>query len=152
MRMELVLFIGIQATGKSTFYHHHFFHTHIRLNMDMLRTRHREMLLLTACLNAKQAIVIDNTNPTAAERARYIAPAREARFRVVGYYFRSVPADALRRNQQRTGNARIPDKGILGTYKRLELPRYEEGFDILHYVTLDEATGIFHIEEWNDAI
>jgi len=150
--MELILFIGIQATGKSTFYLHNFFNTHIRLNLDMLKTRHREELLFSACLMAKQAVVIDNTNPTAVERVRYIALAKEAGFRVIGYYFRSVPADALRRNQQRTGTAIIPDKGLLGTYKRLELPHYTEGFDALYYVTLDEGTGTFQVEEWNNAI
>lgn len=150
--MNLILFIGIQATGKSTFYPQRFFDTHICLNLDMLKTRHRETLLFSACLTAKQAVVIDNTNPTAAERARYTLPAKEAGFQVVGYYFRSVPADALRRNHQRSGIAIIPDKGVLGTYKRLELPRYEEGFDILYYVTLEEESESFQVEEWNDAI
>jgi predicted kinase len=150
--MELVLFIGIQATGKSTFYRQNFFDTHLRLNLDMLKTRHREGLLFSACLTAKQAMVIDNTNPMVVDRARYIAPAKEAGFQVVGYYFRSVPADALRRNHQRSGIAVVPDKGVLGTYKKLELPRYEEGFDSLYYVTLEEATGTFQVEEWNDAI
>lgn len=150
--MNLVLFIGIQATGKSTFYRQHFFNTHLRLNLDMLKTRHREALLFSACLTAKQAVVIDNTNPTATDRARYILPAKEAGYQVQGYYFRSVPADALRRNRQRTGTAVVPDKGVLGTYKQLELPRYEEGFDNLYYVTLEENTGTFQMKEWNDAI
>lgn len=150
--MDLILFIGIQATGKSTFYRQQFFDTHIRLNLDMLKTRHREALLFSACLTAKQAVVIDNTNPAAADRTRYILPAKEAGYQGRGYYFRSVPADALRRNQQRTGTAVVLEKGVLGTYKRLELPRYDEGFDSLYYVTLEESAGTFQMEEWNDAI
>ena len=40
--MEMVLFVGIQATGKSSFYLERFFRTHVRINLDMLKTHHRE--------------------------------------------------------------------------------------------------------------
>jgi len=36
--MEAVIFTGIQAVGKSTFYKEHFFTTHVRINLDMLKT------------------------------------------------------------------------------------------------------------------
>ena len=87
--MELVIFIGIQASGKSSFYRDRFFDSHVRINLDMLRTRHRERILFEACLEAKQSMVIDNTNPTADQRARYILAARAAGFHVSGYYFQS---------------------------------------------------------------
>jgi hypothetical protein len=32
--MEAVIFIGIQGTGKSSFYLEQFFHTHVRINSD----------------------------------------------------------------------------------------------------------------------
>ncbi len=60
--MEAVVFTGIQAAGKSTFFKAHFVDTHIRINLDMLRTRHREKLLIAACLQAKQRFVVENTN------------------------------------------------------------------------------------------
>ncbi len=62
--MESILFIGIQATGKSTFFREQFFATHVRINLDMLKTHNRERILLAACLEAKQPFVIDNTNLT----------------------------------------------------------------------------------------
>jgi predicted kinase len=34
--LEAVIFIGLQAAGKSTFYLRRFFRTHVRINMDML--------------------------------------------------------------------------------------------------------------------
>jgi predicted kinase len=46
--MEAVIFVGIQGTGKSTFYKERFFDTHVRINLDMLKTRHREKLLVQA--------------------------------------------------------------------------------------------------------
>lgn len=57
--MEAVIFIGLQATGKSSFYLKEFHQTHIRLNLDMLKTRHRERLLMAACLEAKQSFVME---------------------------------------------------------------------------------------------
>jgi len=68
--VELIIFIGIQAVGKSTFYQQRLFNTHIRINLDMLKTRHREQILTNVCLTAKQPFVIDNTNVTRSERAR----------------------------------------------------------------------------------
>ena len=149
--MEAVIFIGIQATGKSSFYLEQFWRTHVRLNMDMLRTRHREGLLLRACVEGKQPFVVDNTNPSASERARYIMPARSAGFRIAGYYFCSSVAEALKRNALRADGERIPVRGIFGTHKRLQLPAYSEGFDELFYVTLN-ADGRFKVEEWSDEV
>lgn len=74
--MEAVLLIGIQGAGKTTFYRERFFRTHVRLSLDMLKTRRRLDVLLGACIEAKQPFVLDNTNVTIAERAHAIAPAR----------------------------------------------------------------------------
>lgn len=148
--MEAIIFVGIQASGKSTFYRERFFDTHLRINLDMLKTRYREQLILRACIDAKQPFVVDNTNPSVEERARYIRPARSGGFRVVGYYFGSRVREALARNSDREGKERIPEKGILGTYKRLRVPGLEEGFELLRYVRIDEE-GRFVVEEWSDA-
>jgi predicted kinase len=69
--MEAIILMGLQGAGKSTFYQTYFFNTHIRINLDMLKTRHREKTLLQACLEAKQSFVIDNTNPKFEDRSRY---------------------------------------------------------------------------------
>lgn len=151
--MQAVIFIGIQASGKSTFCRDRFFKTHIRINLDMLKTRHREKIILQACLKAKQPFVVDNTNPTREDRARYIGPAKEANFRLVGYYFESILEDCKRRNAQRTGKARIPIPGIAATYKKLILPSYAEGFDDLYSVKISKKSdSAFIVEEWPDEI
>jgi AAA domain-containing protein len=145
-RPEAVIFTGVQAAGKSTFYRERFFETHVRISMDMLKTRRRESLLLEACLRARQPFVVDNTNVLAAERARYIEPARAAGFTVVGYVFRATTRELIARNRNRTGKAAVPIPGLLGTYKRLEEPRWEEGYDALFAVTL-LPTGVYTVEE-----
>jgi predicted kinase len=148
--LEAVIFVGIQGTGKSTFYKERYFRTHVRINLDMLRTRHREAVLLHACIEAQQRFVVDNTNPTVEQRARYILPARAAGFRVIGYYFQSALAAAIQRNESRPLPERIPAKAIAGTYKQLQIPTLTEAFDALHYVRLSE--GGFSVEDWQDAI
>jgi predicted kinase len=145
--MECILFTGIQASGKSTFYQSRFADTHLRINLDMLRTRHREAVLVRTCLDIRQRFVVDNTNPTRADRARYIAPAREAGFSVVGYYFRTPLPDAMQRNAGREGKARVPNIAIAGTNKRLEVPDWSEGFDMLYVVRAADA-GAFDVEPW----
>ena len=139
--MEAVIFVGIQASGKSTFFKQRFFNTHVRINLDMLRTRTREAILLRACLEAKQRFVVDNTNPTPGDRARYIAPALAEGFRVVCYYFDSDVPGALKRNALRSGSARIPAVGIYGTRKKLEPPSSEEGFEQIYTVRLAPEGG-----------
>jgi predicted kinase len=142
--MEAVIFVGVQGSGKSTFYRERFFDTHVRINLDMLRTRHREQLLLAACLAGKQPFVIDNTNPLAADRARYIGPARAAGFRVVAYFFETSLADAIRRNKERAGKQRIPIPAIAGTMRKLQPPTAEEGFEAVYKVTIS-SEGAFVI-------
>lgn len=146
--MEAILLCGIQATGKSTFCKQRLFNSHVRINLDMLRTRHREAILLRACIAAGQPFVVDNTSPTRADRQPYITAARAAGFRVVGYYFESRIGDALARNDARAAAEQVPGRGIHGTHARLELPRRDEGFDELHYVRIT-TTG-FEILPWQD--
>ena len=149
--MEMILFIGIQAVGKSEFYKQNFYDTHIRINLDMLKTRHREKLLIEACFAAKQPFVVDNTNPTAADRSKYISLAKASGFRVEGYYFQSSINDALACNELRAKIKPVPKTAILATHKKLELPKFSEGFDALHYVRKD-GNGEFIVEVYSDEV
>lgn len=138
--------MGLQASGKSTFYKERFFDTHVRINLDMLRTRRRERLLLHTCIEMKQRFVVDNTNPTSAQRAGYIAQARAAGFAIAGYYFDSSVRECIARNNMREEAARIPVMGIYATAKKLQVPTLAEGFDALYYVRI-EGGGGFMVEE-----
>lgn len=146
--METVVFTGVQGSGKSSFYKERFFSTHLRISLDLLRTRNRENRLLDVCLDIEQRIVIDNTNPTRDERGKYLALSREAGFRVVGYYFQSRIEECLRRNANRV--EQVPEVAILSTAKKLEIPSFDEGFDELWYVRIGD--GEFVVEEWNDEV
>jgi predicted kinase len=147
--MELVILIGLQASGKSSFFKERFADTHVRINLDMLKTRHREKLLFEACLAARQPCVVDNTNPRAEDRARYIPAARAAGFRVAGYYFQSKLEECQKRNQARPGKKAIPLGGLLRAHALLEPPKLSEGFDALYYVRIGAENSLV-VEEWQE--
>ena len=139
--MELVVFCGPPGSGKSSFYRYRFFETHVRVSLDMLRTRVRERALVEACVAARLPFVVDNTNPTAADRARYLEPAAVAGYEAVAYAFRSTPDDALAANALRPERQRLPVRSVLGAFARLEEPTLEEGFAALFEVWMDGAGG-----------
>src|SRR5829696_6582219 len=125
--MEAVILCGLQASGKTTLYRDRFLETHARVSMDLLRTRAREAAFLRVCLETRMPFVVDNTNPTVAERARYVLPAREAGFKVVGYVVDVPFAVAQARNAAR--ERVVPMVGLRDVAKRLVQPTPEEGFD-----------------------
>jgi predicted kinase len=132
--MELIVFVGIQGSGKSSFYQKQFADTHIRLNLDMLRTRHREEILFDACLKAKQPVVIDNTNLTVERRAMYLGLARVHRFKTVAYYFDKSVTECLANNKKRNGKAQVPDIALFASARNIEIPTTEEGFDEVNVI------------------
>lgn len=134
--MEAVIFCGIQASGKTTFYGQRFPKTHVRISLDDVRSRRREQALVKRCLAEGKPFVVDNTNITRAERARYIASAKAVGFRVIGYFFATDPKKAFERNRRRPVGEAIPAGGLFGTYKRLEPPTLDEGYDELHRVEI----------------
>ncbi len=134
--MQLIIFTGVQASGKSTFYQQSFYNTHLRINLDMLKTRHRENMIFEACLASKTKMLIDNTNPTREDRARYIGRAIDAGFEVISYYFETDLKSTLERNNQRLGKANIPEVGVRATHKKLQQPSLDEGFNQIFQVKI----------------
>jgi predicted kinase len=139
--MEAVVFCGIQASGKSTFYIARFFDTHVRISQDLLRTRHRMARVLELCLETRQPFVVDRVNATPDDRRRFAEPARAAGFRTVAYWFDAPPDDALARNARRAERGRVPAQAILGTHRQLVPPRPEEGFDAVCRVRIAGEAG-----------
>ena len=148
--MEAIIFCGIQASGKSSFYKARFFQSHVRISMDLLRTRNRENKFLDICIDTQQAFVVDNTNPTIEDRQKYIEKAKAKKYKIIGYYFKSSIEESIFRNEKREGKENIPSIGIKATYTKLQLPSFSEGFDELYYVELNEND--FEIKEWNNEI
>ncbi|MBA3825805.1 MAG: AAA family ATPase [Ktedonobacterales bacterium] len=142
--MEIIIFVGLPAAGKSTFYRQHFAATHTLVSKDLLPPRHkqlRQMEEITRALVAGRSVVIDNTNSTVADRAVLIELGRAHGATISGYSLRSTVAASLARNRQRTGRARVPDIAIYAIAKHLVPPTYGEGFDHLFEVTIADDEG-----------
>ena len=82
------------------------------------------------------------------DREKYIRAAKECGYETEGYFFQSVIADCLERNRLRDGKACVPDKAVACTSNRLEMPSYQEGFDRLYFVRIEQ--GGFVVEPWRE--
>jgi len=154
--MELVVLVGLQASGKSTFFRTYFANTHVHISKDLMRNNRnrdrRQTQLLIAALEAGRSVAIDNTNPTAEERMTLIQQGQRYGAAIVGYYFESDLPACLERNQQRTGKARVPDVGLYATLKKLVIPSYSEGFQQLFRVAIapNRTFTIQHLHQSRD--
>jgi predicted kinase len=138
--MEIVLLVGLQGSGKSTFFRTRYAATHVLVSKDRFRNnrrpQRRQMQLIEEALKEGRSVVVDNTNPTIEDRAPIIEVAGRYGARVVGFFLDSCLGDCLERNARRSGRERVPDKALYITLQRLREPRRDEGFDQLYQVSL----------------
>jgi len=134
------VFAGLPGAGKTTFYQQHFAATHRHISKDLWPNASgrdaRQRRALADAFAEGASVVVDNTNPTRAERAAIIDVARAHGVRVVGYFFDVTTREAIARNETRAGRAKVPKVAIFTVAKRLERPALEEGFDQLFVLTL----------------
>ena len=122
--MEAIVLCGVQGSGKTTLYRDRFAATHEHVSLDVLGSRASEAALIATCLEEGRPFVVDYTNPTVADRARYVELARTAGFKVIGYL---VQGDG---RSEHVG----PGKAA-ATARRFVRPAPEEGFDELWHAT-----------------
>jgi predicted kinase len=131
--VDLVVLVGLQGAGKSTFYRARFAATHAHVSKDLLRSardrRRRERELVTAAAAAGSSAVVDDTNVRREDRAWLVALARALGMRAICYFFPPDVRASLVRNAGREGKARVPAVAIHATRARFEPPGAEEGFD-----------------------
>ena len=148
--VDLVIFVGLQASGKSTFFRERFAATHEHVSKDLFpnnRNRNRRQAqLIEAALSAGSPVVVDNTNPAPEDRRAIVELGRRHGARIVGYYFEPRVRKCIERNRRREGKARVPDVAIYATAKRLVVPSYSEGFDELSRVRITDNS--FDVEPY----
>lgn len=141
--MQLILFIGMQGSGKTTYYQRHFAGTHVHVSKDLMKNVRnrdsRQTEMIEAALAEGKPVVVDNTNPTPLVRAPIIELGRKRGARVIAYLFEVPVKVAVARNRTREGKARVPDVAIYVTAKKLIPPKFEEGFDEIHVVAAEQA-------------
>jgi predicted kinase len=143
--LELILFVGLPASGKSTFYRERFAASHVLVSKDLMpnnrRRSARQLELVTAALREGRSVVVDNTNTRRADRAELLALARAWQIPARVYHFTATLESCLERNRGRQGRARVPDVALFTAKKQLEPPGDDEGFTVCYEVTLTPDDG-----------
>ena len=119
--MEAILFVGIQGAGKSSFFRERFFDTHVRINLDMLRSRRREEILLNACCEVASPswwIIPIHFRGTGND---IWGPRKPQGFRIIAYFFDprcATPYGGTMRARQ----AKNPGSGGCRDFKKIVHP------------------------------
>ncbi|MEU3522674.1 ATP-binding protein [Streptomyces sp. NPDC038707] len=143
---DLAVLVGLQASGKSTFYARCLSDRYELVGKDLFprgarNKQARQMRLVTEHLAAGRPVAVDNTNPSPGEWDPLIEAARSHGATVTAYWFPPDVPGSLRRNAAREGRARVPDVGLLATLKRLRRPSAADGFDAVYEVRFDGRGG-----------
>ena len=139
---QLVIFVGLPGSGKSTYYFAHFAKTHAHVSKDLMpnarRRDDRQSMAIEKALAAGESVVVDNTNPSRDVRAALIAVGKRHGARIIAYYFECSVRVAIVRNAQREEKGRVPKVAIFTTQKKLQPPTADEGFDEVHVMRTED--------------
>ena len=135
---ELVVLVGLQGAGKSTWVREHLAGTHVVVSKDhwprARRRQARQTRVVQEHLAAGHSVVVDGTNPSLEERAVLVGLARAAAVPVRAVWVDAPLELCLQRNAAREGATRVPLVGVLATRKRFVPPTTSEGFATVEVV------------------
>ena len=141
---ELILLIGIPASGKSTFRENNFPEAVIinpdsfigytkedpwTPNVVMKAWKKSDELLEEYIFDGKEKIIFDATFVSPKRRKKYIKIAKKYNIKISAIYIKTSFELAIERNKKRDPYRMVPENTMLKMYKQLIPPSKEEGFD-----------------------
>lgn len=129
-----VIFVGMQGAGKTEFYSRYFADAYQRIALSEIGTRQAERAIIRECISDRTSYVLDSQNLTREDRRRYFSKAKEAGYRIIGYYFPATVEASLAHAGLKYDKG--AEKRQKKAFDRIEPPEYNEGYDELYTVTL----------------
>jgi len=133
---EMVIMVGSQGSGKSSFVKKYFPDYEI-ISMDKIKNKSKCLKLTQKYIQENKSFVIDNTNPDSLSRKQYIDIAKKDK-----YYIRCFEMKTERKLAEHMNICRfklkyrdniIPKIAFNIYFKKYEKPEIEEGFDEIIY-------------------
>ncbi|WP_241838172.1 ATP-binding protein [Streptomyces sp. CB03234] len=142
----MAVLIGLQASGKSTFYEQCLSDRCTLVSKDLFprgarNKQQRQMRLVDEALSAGRSVAVDNTNPSPEEWGPLITLGHARDAAVTAFWFPPDVVGSLQRNAAREGRDRVPDVGVFATLERLRGPALSDGFDTVLEVRFDGRGG-----------
>lgn len=129
---ELIILMGLQGAGKSSFYRKYFSQTHEIVSKDLMKNKKHKSLhqekLVRKYFSEGRSVIVDNMNLTAKNRQDLITMAKDYGEKVILYYFPLEISESLIRNKGEN-RKEVPTVAIYASNKTFELPSKNEGFD-----------------------
>ena len=166
--LELLILVGIPASGKTTFYRRRLAGEYAHISLDNwrgksnVRAKEREAILSALAAAASDAsmrgVAVDNTNTTPRTRQRYFETARQfadstgRAVALTAYFFDADLKGCLARNAHRPKDPPpgegyfVPPAAIASFHARLERPTHAEGFARIVRVSIAEG-GDFEVAD-----
>ena len=126
-KKELIIMVGYQGSGKSTFAQKHFGGKYEILQGDVLKTEAKMSKHLRTQLSSGNSVVLDATNPSIKKRAVFIKIAKEHDATVRIIHVATTMEEALERNAQRDNP--VPKLAFYVFRKNFNEPTRAEGVE-----------------------
>ena len=130
---EVIVFVGCPASGKSNFCSHHL-PSYVHISRDKLGTWQKCVNACYQAIKEGKSVAIDNTNPDAESRQRYIQAAKKMEVPVRCFWVTTSLPHAKHNNKFRelinsdTSYKPVPDLAFNVYKSKFSEPTVEEGF------------------------